>query len=265
MKRTLHVEGLEDRRLCAVTWQIVAGDQYFGRKLEVQGTPAADTIGLEPGKFLTGFGPAGPVYEYGVWIRVTGQFGATFFPNSAFDHIVVRAGEGNDRVTNNSARPSHLFGEGGHDLLVGGSGEDALFGGSDNDTAVGGLGSDFLFGERGRDELYGDTREQWEEFVPLGGGNDFLWGGAGDDLIFGGSGTDFLFGGDPVLPQSERRRDHTINSTTPNQSSDQLYGQQGMDFLNGGGGFDILDGGADYDVATSDNLAMWFDIEGMAN
>jgi Ca2+-binding RTX toxin-like protein len=260
MKRTMQLERLDDRTLCSVT-TVLVNDPDLGRVVKVQGTPLADTIRLEPGRFLAEFSPTGPVYEYGVWIRVTGQPGATFYPNSWFDRLVVLAGGGNDRVTNSSTRPSVIRGEAGNDSLIGGSGEDAIFGGLDHDTAVGGMGSDFLFGDTGRDELYGDTQEQNPGLAPMGGGDDFLWGGSGHDQIFGGSGNDFLFGGDPTVPNPERRRDHTIDSTTLDSNTDEMFGQHGNDFLNGGGGLDILAGGLGYDTAKRNPLATLSSID----
>ncbi len=69
---------------------------------------------------------------------------------------------------------SDVFGQAGHDLLLGGLGEDRLYGA---------LGNDTLEGRDSNDQLYG------------GDGNDRLFGGKGNDLLNGGNGNDYLVGG----------------------------------------------------------------------
>ena len=61
--------------------------------------------------------------------------------------------------------PTRLYGQSGHDVILGASGVDRIFGGS------------------GRDELLGNV------------GDDFIYGGSGDDYLEGGRGNDTLRGG----------------------------------------------------------------------
>jgi|GEM_PF-6138550 len=265
MKRKLQIDVLEDRKLPAVTTAVITDPQLSARVLQIQGTASSESIGVSPGRTVTGmqFTPSGlrPVYENGVWVAVPGQ-ATIFYADGLFNLIRVNAGGGNDRVGNSSARSSFLFGEAGNDTLTGGSGDDVIFGGTENDTAVGGLGSDRLFGEAGDDKLFGDIQQETEDLVPAAGGHDLLWGGAGNDQLFGGSGDDFLFGGDPTVLSNDPRRDLvTIDSTFDDQSSDQMSGQQGNDFLNGGGGFDICDGGSGFDTAKKRLATLYFNVE----
>lgn len=75
-----------------------------------------------------------------------------------------------------------MYGNGGHDVLVGKGGKDKLFGGKGIDDLDGGKGNDNLNGDEGNDRLDG------------GKGNDFLNGGKGKDLLNGGKGKDiFIF------------------------------------------------------------------------
>lgn len=58
----------------------------------------------------------------------------------------IDGGDGNDRLTGNSAR-NVLRGLGGNDTLIGGGGDDALDGGTGKDHLNGGAGDDSLFGD----------------------------------------------------------------------------------------------------------------------
>lgn len=94
---------------------------------------------------------------------------------AAYDRIVVFGNDGNDSIVIDPSitKPTALYGDAGHDSIVGGSGNDRIYGGEGNDVLVGGAGADALLG---------------------GGGIDYLYGGLGNDLLIGGSDTDFLFG-----------------------------------------------------------------------
>jgi hypothetical protein len=142
------LEALEDRQLPAVS----AGLQ--GGILTVLGSGAGEVI---------------RVSVAGGRVGVSGV--SRTFAARAVTRVVVDAGGGNDRVVVSKRLDStnRVYGELGHDTLVGGRGTDLLYGG---------WGNDLLDGRRGDDRLHG------------GGGTDELVGGAGADGGDGGSGLD---------------------------------------------------------------------------
>jgi Ca2+-binding RTX toxin-like protein len=151
--------------------------------------------------------------------------------------FVIRAGEGDDEVRNNTSLPSVIYGDNGYDLLVGGSAGDEIhtgnnggivlfpgamfrlndfaYGRDGKDTLIGGDGVDQLFGEDGDDLMYGH-----------GGNEDLLMGGNHNDVLYGGAGKDQLYGED---------------------GTDTLYGEAGDDQLLGGNGVDYFYGGTEND------------------
>ena len=181
------IELLERRRLLAAT--LVDG------VLTVDGTPGHDLILV----FTT---------RHDGLIRVrlnelgrTGSEVEDQFTANDVRQVVVRAGDGNDRVHIGLGIGTSVDGGGGNDSLIGGSGDDTLHGGSGNDRMFGGGGNDTLAGEAGNDRLAGDD------------GNDSLVGDAGRDRLFGGRGRDTLDGGpdrDRVI--GGRGRDQVIRS-----------------------------------------------------
>lgn len=80
----------------------------------------------------------------------------------------------------------------------------------------------------GNDWVTGFARD---EYLRLGGGNDFGYGAGGDDIIWGDDGNDKLWG---------------------SEGADVLYGGTGNDTLWGGNGNDVLTGGYGNDVMTGD-------------
>jgi Ca2+-binding RTX toxin-like protein len=68
---------------------------------------------------------------------------------------VVHLGPGNDAFDGKGGTSGKVFGEGGHDMLVGGSKADKLDGGNAGDVLKGGRGADRLDGGQGDDRLNG--------------------------------------------------------------------------------------------------------------
>ncbi len=112
---------------------------------------------------------------------------------SGINRVVVRAGDGNDRVavsdvasTLNGGAGNDIFSVGfagaGRHLLLGQDGDDRIFAGS-GDILSGGPGNDLLVGSEFTDSLRG------------GDGNDDLRGGDGNDELRGDAGNDRLDGG----------------------------------------------------------------------
>jgi putative intracellular protease/amidase len=166
-----------------VTLQDVAesGVNRIGSDLVITGTPGADVIYLWSGS------TANTVHA---WMNGT-SYGSFVLPTGG--RVVVRAGAGNDQVFASDLRVgAAIFGEAGHDLLVGGHAGDVLDGGNGVDRIWGGFGNDLIRGGDGDDYLYG---REGDDILLGGAGNDTLEGFDGRDLLIGGLGADFVRGG----------------------------------------------------------------------
>lgn len=183
-------------------------------------------------------------------IRVTfGEFEQVF---SGVQQIRGNAGQGNDRITIDSAvaLPVHLEGGAGNDVLIAGGGQTTLLGGDGNDELFagvagahldGGNGNDILMGNIGDDTLQGGSGN---DILSGGLGNDHLSGQAGDDELAGGDGNDTLQGGEG---HDELHGDKGPDLAQGGSGNDTLFGGDGEDRLEGGSGDDQLHGGADAD------------------
>lgn len=133
MKRTLSLENLEDRSLCAVG--VVNG------VLTIDTSPAADTV---------------VVLQETANYRVTVNGNVTTVPKANVTRIESHLGNGNDKYTGVGVTiPQHVWGDAGSDTLTGGAAADKLYGGAGFDTLRGQNGNDELFGEAGIDWLLG--------------------------------------------------------------------------------------------------------------
>lgn len=158
--------------------------------------------------------------------------------------ITVNAGDGNDKVVNQTSLESKLTGGRGDDQLYGGGGDDTVEGQDDADTLSGGFGDDDLKGGPGSDTVtfayawYGIVADP-DDYADDGafGGHDNvrkdvenLVGGRGSDRLYGNAGANSLTGG---------------------EGDDQLFGAEGNDMLTGGPGEDALRGEAGDDWLNS--------------
>jgi Ca2+-binding RTX toxin-like protein len=101
--------------------------------------------------------------------NAAGQFVVTAhgdFAASRINSMRLEGLGGDDRIVNDTAKPSTIYG---------GAGNDTLYGGSADDEIHGGDGNDWIYGRGGNDRLY------------AGEGQDHLFGGAGNDTLTGGS------------------------------------------------------------------------------
>lgn len=108
------------------------------------------------------------------------------FKHQGVRQIVYVGTDGSDIFKNNTRIRSHIYGQGGHDTLIGGWGNDRIYGGGGSDRLEGRDGRDYLEGGRAGE---GDQRD-----LLLGGnGRDTLVGGPGNDLMYGQGGRDTLY------------------------------------------------------------------------
>jgi len=104
---------------------------------------------------------------------------------------ILNGGAGNNRLDASAFTGfALLYGQGGHDELIGGPGTSYLDGSSGNDTLSGHDGNDSLFGGSGSDLLLGGNGNDLLEGQESS--NDTLTGGAGDDTLRGGTGNDMV-------------------------------------------------------------------------
>ncbi len=164
-------------------------------------------------------------------------------PSTSATTIEVRAGDGDDRVTNAGPLPVTMFGEDGNDVLGGGPAGESLDGGPGDDTISGGGGDDLLTGGTGADGLDGgeglDTityEATWPVAV------DLPTGLAGNPAFGDG---DRVSGVENVLDGSE---EGTLTGTA---AANALTGGGGDDYVDGGPGADRLDGGDGPDVVAA--------------
>jgi Ca2+-binding RTX toxin-like protein len=166
--------------------------------------------------------------------------------------ITYYAGNGLDKMDNNSTVRSWAYGGTGNDTLKGGSAYDRLVGQGDQDT---------IHGRGGSDEIFGDYVGN-----AIGGANDWLYGNAGDDYVYGGGGDDAIWG-DYNTGGRDDGNDYLYGESGADgldgdggddymhggDEDDALYGEGGVDTMFGGGGADHLQGGADTDYLYGDN------------
>ncbi|NNE68557.1 MAG: hypothetical protein HKN33_18470 [Pyrinomonadaceae bacterium] len=138
------------------------------------------------------------------------------FTGADRDNIVIRAGDGNDRIEVGENITVKLTLEGGDgrdrirvdekvttgQVIEGGADRDVLIGGGGRDYLNGSTGKDFIMGRGGNDTIYaGDGNDyvsggDGDDYLEAGKGNDTVRGWAGNDNISGGRGDDRLYGGD---------------------------------------------------------------------
>ncbi|MEQ1906171.1 MAG: C2 family cysteine protease [Pirellulaceae bacterium] len=196
------------------------------------------------------------------------------YDSSLVSSILVRAGDGNDLVTNNTSKRLHAYGGFGDDILLGGSGNDKLYGqggndlhwgyaghdeidgGAGDDTLRGGIGNDLLFDEEGNNQFHGDDGD---DILNDGDGASTLRGGDGSDKIYADDGADWIYGesgNDIILGEggNDTIRGGLGNDLIDGQAgADLIYGEDGDDSLRGGDDNDILNGGLGADNIRGNN------------
>lgn len=201
-ERKHRIESLEPRQMMAADVDLIDG------VLHIEGTPNDDQVTVSQHWGLKWNGARG--FSWARKIQVSASQDSTpertSFWADDVEEIQATLGNGDDEFTNNTNKPSKVWGEGGNDTLRGGSNTDVL---------VGGPGNDNLYGRAGNDELWGEA------------GLDGLFGGRDRDQLHGGSNADrFLLDAsspDEVLDASWR--DATIHfrkgntTTNPEEAS----------------------------------------------
>ena len=167
--------------------------------------------------------------------------------------IVFIGFAGDDLLSNATALPSQMVGNGGNDRITGGSGVDRINGGPGDDVLYGRDGDDVLLGVSGNDEIHGDGGND-KVYGSLTGtnkitgdaGDDILFGGNVADTIDGGTGVDQIFGlaGDDILSTGTGG----TPSTPGIANADLILGLKGNDTITGSTGLNVLYGGDNDDI-----------------
>ena len=201
-------EGLENRRLFAVSPGGTATIDDSTQRLDVEGTRGADEIIV-----ATDLGQ--------IVVMINGTSAGRFDPARIPAGIRIDAGKGNDTITVDSSimLPLEIHGDKGHDNITGGAGNDTIDGGVGRDTCFGGAGNDSVTGGNGNDSVSGGAGT---DDLDGGNGNDSCDGGDDSDSVTGGNGRDVLAG---------------------SPGDDRLRGGNGRDDCDGGDGDDDIDGG----------------------
>jgi Ca2+-binding RTX toxin-like protein len=178
----------------------IQGQDYFGG-VSVDGGDDLDRVDINTERAL----------QRGVTVQGGGGNDAITLTGGGLSAL-IHGGDGQDHLditelTPDSSYTPELYGNAGHDTLMGSPDFDRLYGGADydtlhgnagNDRIWGGLGDDNLLGDMGRDRLYGGSGSdileggRMDDFLQGGDGNDYVYAGSGRNTLHGGSGTDNL-------------------------------------------------------------------------
>ena len=260
--KSVNYHGLEDRRLLAVTANLVGSEVVIGGDAQ-SNTVLVQQVGdnLEvsvqyQGSFTFDFANVSS-------LRFVGRAGDDVFTNQTNLDTIASGNDGNDRITtgngtdrifgndgndilSSSGGDNFFNGWSGNDIITGGSAEDRIFAFDGNDTISSGLGNDFVVAGNGDDT------------VTAGSGNDTVFGNSGNDTINGNDGNDLLFGQagvDEVFGDAgnDRIRGGTENDTLHGGTGDDRFdGEGGNDVIHGNDGRDVIFGGADADTLHGD-------------
>lgn len=233
-------QGLEDRRLLAVTANLVGSEVVIGGDGQ-DNTVLVQQFGDElrvdvafQGSFNFNFASVSSV-------RFVGRAGDDVFTNETNLNTIASGNGGNDRITTGNGN-DRIFGNDGDDFLSSSGGTNLLNGWFGNDTLHGGFGADQIFAFDGNDTVTGGLGN---DHIVAGNGNDTVFAGAGDDTVFGNSGNDAINGDDGndfLFGQAG------IDMVSGDAGNDRIRGGDDNDTLNGGDGDDRFDGEAGNDV-----------------
>jgi Ca2+-binding RTX toxin-like protein len=237
------LETLEDRRLFSA---VMSGSQLIIDGTHVSKIDVID-VAESGGNIVVSEGTTGEVLQP-----------TAFFPAAAVSSIMIRTGEGADRITINTARETHTFAGSGNDTVIIGNStfnnrRQAIDGGENDDLIIAGAGNDYLSGRAGNDTIAGGNGN---DVINGHDGNDYVYGETGDDHVSGDFGNDHLSGGDGHDVLADWYGNDTLYGGAGNDRlSDSLgvnwfYGEAGDDtFTCGSTEMDVINGGAGNDTA----------------
>ncbi|WP_081729217.1 calcium-binding protein [Pseudomonas sp. URMO17WK12:I4] len=148
-----------------------------------------------------------------------------------------------------------ISGAGGNDYIDGGEGNNVLAGGSGKDVIISGAGRDLIWGDGFIEDLQGGyitklqadssgPRENYDDYIHAGDGDNEVTAGAGSDIVFTGSGNDKVHGD---LSVRDNYMDPSgagyVDLPPEKHGNDKIYTGAGDDQVIGGGGDDFISGG----------------------
>lgn len=260
--KSVNYQGLEDRRLLAVTANLVGSEVVIGGDAQ-SNTVFVQQVGdsLEVNvqnqeSFTFNFAEVSS-------LRFVGRAGDDVFTNQTDLDTIASGNDGNDRITTGNGT-DRIFGNDGNDILSSSGGSNFFNGWSGNDIITGGTAEDRIFGFNGNDTISSGLGNDHvvagngDDVVTAGSGNDTVFGNSGNDSINGNDGNDLLFGQagvDEVWGDAgnDRIRGGTENDTLyGGAGADRFDGEGGNDVIHGNDGRDVIFGGADADTLYGD-------------
>jgi Ca2+-binding RTX toxin-like protein len=215
-------------------------------------------IGSNGNNHIYGFGGDDYIEGFGGHNLLVGGQGDDYFIGSDLsNHIYMDdidsfdAGGGGDDYAEGGEGSDWISGGAGDDVIKGGEGQNRLAGGSGRDRIISGSGDDYVFADgymlRGDEtsiELQSDSsldKDQYDDYVDAGDGNNQVTGGAGSDIIITGDGDDQI-GGDirDISGLSEGLQDRYVPLPQHMHGEDTIYSGAGDDQVIGGGGDDTI-------------------------
>lgn len=262
VKNFVNYQGLEDRRLLAVTsfqnqGQVVVRGDGLDNQAIVQRIDDSLHVSFDSGETFDF------AFNGVTSVRFVGAGGDDTFTNQTNIDTIASGGNGNDRITTGNGN-DRIFGGSGDDVIISFGGTNLLNGFSGNDTITGGTGNDTIFSFDGNDVINAGAGDDFivagdgDDIVTAGAGSDTVFASAGDDTINGGSGDDFLFGQDGVDEVFGGEGNDLIRGGTENDrltgngGDDRILGEDGNDVIRGNEGDDIVFGGDDNDTVDGD-------------
>ena len=256
-QQSVNYQGLEDRRLLAVTANLVGsevvigGDAWDNTVVVRQAGANLEVAVANQGSFSFDFASVSS-------LRFVGRAGDDVFTNETNINTIASGNDGNDRITTGGGM-DRLFGNVGDDILTSSGGANFINGFSGDDIITGGTGADQVFGFDGNDIIStGDGADRvvagnGNDTISAGAGNDTVFANSGDDTVNGGDGNDMIFGQagiDEIYGDAgdDRIRGGTENDTLHGGLGDDRFdGEAGNDVVNGNEGRDTIFGGSGND------------------
>lgn len=202
---------------------------------------------------------------------VGGEGDDHFIASDDGDHIFMDseddldAGGSGDDYALGGAGNDFITGGGGDDVIVGGEGHNALAGGSGRDRITAGSGDDKIFGDgyiENQDgtvttELQKDfslPKEEYDDVIDAGDGDNQVLGGAGSDYIVSGAGDDHILGDQTSVDRyAPGLADNYVQMPFELHGKDVIHAGAGDDQVVGGDDDDTIYGGEGNDTLFGDD------------
>lgn len=171
----------------------------------------------------------------------------------------VDGGDGNDTIDAGDG-DNLVFGGRGRDTIIVGDGDNLILADGYSTLAYSSVleGNRLVYSWQLQGYLHTDTglaKDQYNDLIITGNGNNRIIAGAGDDTVIAGDGDDIIHG--DIRPSSfynvVDHIDFGVDIALTYHGNDIIYAGGGNDIVYGGGGDDFIDGGDGDDVLFGDD------------